>query len=294
MKPRVPNLTRRLTVLAALLLCAGGGLRATAVEYAPRLHQSEWRSKGSVLECRLSQRIPYFGEASFVQRAGERSVFELSSVQHLPPGQAALRAEAPPWRGDAPAQRIAMVDVRPGTQPIQLGESLASEMLARLFQGLNLVFGELPAASPRSRTSVGLAAVNFRAAYGKWLDCVGGLLPAGYAEASRTRIGFEGGGFELDDAARRRLDLVLKHIELAGDVSGIFVDGYSDAAGRRSANLELSKKRAEAVSNYLLNHGIAKEKITLRYHGSRYPVARGFSAAARAQNRRVTVRLERG
>ena len=97
----------------------------------------------------------------------------------------------------------------------------------------------------------------------------------------------------LDDAGRARLDVLLQHLSLTKDVKAIYIDGYSDDTGRRPQNLELSKQRAQGVVDYLVDKGADPKLITMRYFGSRYPVARGRSAAARAENRRVTVRVER-
>ena len=88
--------------------------------------------------------------------------------------------------------------------------------------------------------------------------------------------------------------MLLQHLSLVKDVKAIYVYGYSDDTGRKPQNLELSKQRAQAVVDYLVGKGVDAKLITMRYYGSRYPVARGRSAAARAENRRVTVRIERG
>ena len=280
------------TFALLLLACVSGS--GGALDFMPSPGKAEWKIKASSLECRLTQAIPYFGEATFRQGAGEAAQFRLSSNQRIWPGDARLSVEAPPWRTPIEPISLGAVPVRAGSTPIQLSGELADKLLSALFEGLSPVFGGIPSSTLRGTTSVGLAAVNFRPAYSDFRSCQAKLLPYSYADVQRTRIGYEGGGFELDSSARNRLDVLLEHMRLAKDVTAIFVDGYTDDTGRRTANLELSKKRAEAVTNYLLGHGIVKEMITMRYHGSRYPVARGQSASARAQNRRVTVRVERG
>ena len=47
------------------------------------------------------------------------------------------------------------------------------------------------------------------------------------------------------------------------------------------------------MQEYLQANGVPEAQITLRFHGERYPLVRNDSAAARAKNRRVTLRLER-
>jgi outer membrane protein OmpA-like peptidoglycan-associated protein len=269
-------------------------LPALALDFAPTLGQAEWRLDRSPLECRLTQPIPHFGEAVFEQRAGSSAQFLLSSTQRLLPGSARLRVEAPPWRHAVETQQLGSVTVQSGRTPVQLGGALAERILGALFEGLTPVFDELASHADDGPSSVRLAAINFRAAYRDYRECVGALLPSSFSQAARTRIGYAAGDYELGEIGRSRVDVVVQHLALAGDVKTIYVDGYTDDTGRPQANLELSKQRAQAVTDYLVKQGVPAEIITTRYHGSRFPVARGQSAAARAENRRVTVRLERG
>jgi sodium-type flagellar protein MotY len=275
--------------VAAVVLLAPG--LSVASEFIPSPGRANWKTSASSLECRLSQSIPFFGEASFRQQAGRAAEFLLHSPQRIGPGQADLRVETPPWRAVREPISLGPVPVRSSSTPVQLGEQLAGRLLSALFEGLSPVFRGISANTLSGSISVGLSAVRFRPALNAFRECQEGLLPVSYADVQRTRIGYQGGAFELDHSGRYQLDLMLQHMKLAKDVTAIFVDGYSDRTGRPAQNLELSKKRAEAVMNYLIANGVPAEIITMRYHGSRYPIARGSAAAA---NRRVTVRLERG
>lgn len=276
----------------ALLLAAQAA--AAADGYHVRFDRSEWRLQASALECRLWQNIPNFGDAVFTQKAGESAGFELASHRTMPAGDALIRIEAPAWRRNVDPGELGTVPVRNSRTPVTLGYELSEKLLSALDQGLNPVFDHLQADTLTGRASVGLAAANFKQAYTDYDDCRDRLIPATYADVSRTRVPYGAGGWEVSEEGMHLLDLVVRHIEADPSISHIFVDGYTDASGKRSTNLELSKKRAEAVVSYLVSNGIPLERITMRYHGSRYPVANGFSAAARAKNRRVTVRLERG
>jgi outer membrane protein OmpA-like peptidoglycan-associated protein len=269
-------------------------LPAFALDFAPALSQAEWHLQRSPLECRLSQPIPDFGEAVFRQAAGAPAQFTLSSTHRLLPGIARLRAESPPWRDPIKPQLLGHLTVRPGPTPVQVEEERAERILGVLLEGLIPVIDEFTALVAGGPSSVRLLAVNFRAAYRDYRECVGTLLPSSFSQAARTRLSYASGGYELDATARDRLDVLVRHVELAGDVKAVYVDGYTDDTGRRQANLELSRARAEAVTDYLVKQGVPAEIITTRYHGSRFPVAMGRSSAARAENRRVTVRLERG
>ncbi|MDB4807165.1 OmpA family protein [Pseudomonadales bacterium] len=60
-----------------------------------------------------------------------------------------------------------------------------------------------------------------------------------------------------------------------------------------SYNSELSRRRAEAVADYLASKGISRNQLTVRFHGERFPVSPNTSVAGKADNRRVTLRVER-
>lgn len=263
-------------------------------DFGARPDGAEWKLRRSSLECRLSQPIPFFGEAVFRKRAGESAEFLLSSTQRLQSGDARLALEAPPWRQKMSPIPLASVPVQAGPDPVRLSETVAERILEGLLEGLVPVFEHLPSLSRTGQSRVSLVPVNFRAAYGDYRDCLGGLLSSSLAQVSRTRISYPGGGYEVDDTGRARLDVLLQHLALVKDVKTIYVDGYSDDTGRRPQNLELSKQRAQAVVDYLVSRGVDPKLIKMAYYGSRYPVALGRSAAARAENRRVTVRIERG
>ena len=288
---RMNTWSLRLYAATSLLLCVAS---AQAMDFSARADAAEWKLRRSTLECRLSQPIPLFGEAVFRKRAGESPEFILSSNQRLLSGDARLSLEAPPWRQKMQPIPLASVPVQAGENPVRLSESVAERLLEGLMEGLVPVFEYLPSMSRTGHSRVSLVPVNFRTAYGDYRECLGGLLPSSFAQVSRTRINYPGGGYEVDDAGRAKLDVLLQHLSLVKDVKKIYIDGYSDDTGRRPQNLELSKQRAQAVVDYLVGKGIAPEIIQMRYYGSRFPVARGRSAAARAENRRVTVRIERG
>lgn len=64
--------------------------------------------------------------------------------------------------------------------------------------------------------------------------------------------------------------------------------GYTDGKGSEGYNIELSKKRAEAVRDYLLtNFKIDKDRITLHWYGKADPIASNQTPEGRAANRRV-------
>jgi len=69
------------------------------------------------------------------------------------------------------------------------------------------------------------------------------------------------------------------------------IEGHTDNRGSEDYNINLSQMRAESVKDFLVNNGVAPERITARGMGKDYPVATNSTSAGRQQNRRVEVTI---
>ena len=77
---------------------------------------------------------------------------------------------------------------------------------------------------------------------------------------------------------------------LAFDEPNVLIEGHTDSTGEKAMNDELSKRRAQAVREYLLANGILpKERIFAEGYGSRKPLAPNETEEGRAINRRIDV-----
>lgn len=65
------------------------------------------------------------------------------------------------------------------------------------------------------------------------------------------------------------------------------VAGFTDDVGDAAYNVDLSHRRAEAVEKYLIDHGIATERLSAKGYGEDYPIAPNDTPEGRAENRRV-------
>ena len=69
------------------------------------------------------------------------------------------------------------------------------------------------------------------------------------------------------------------------------IQGHTDNVGNPNDNLQLSQKRADAVKDYLVTHGVDQARMLAVGYGSTQPVADNRQAAGRAANRRVEFKL---
>lgn len=87
-------------------------------------------------------------------------------------------------------------------------------------------------------------------------------------------------------------DLMKEVVEFVGKHpdARLEVIGYTDSIGSEESNNKLSLARAKSVKKYLVDTGIAADRITVRGEGSANPVGDNKTIEGRAQNRRVEIR----
>lgn len=69
----------------------------------------------------------------------------------------------------------------------------------------------------------------------------------------------------------------------------IILGGHADERGTWEYNLALSEQRAKTIQKYLIDNGIAPERITIYAFGKDYPLKEGHDEASRSYNRRVDI-----
>jgi len=65
------------------------------------------------------------------------------------------------------------------------------------------------------------------------------------------------------------------------------VQGHTDNQGKPDYNMKLSQARAESVRKYLVDKGIAPNRLTAKGYGMTVPIATNDNEAGRSKNRRV-------
>ncbi|NJW53373.1 OmpA family protein [Salinimicrobium oceani] len=71
----------------------------------------------------------------------------------------------------------------------------------------------------------------------------------------------------------------------------ILVEGHTDSTGSDAYNLTLSKNRAQAVTNFLVNQGISPGRIDTKWYGEAQPKYDNTTVEGRSKNRRVELAI---
>lgn len=278
-------------VLSFCLVSMANALYAKT--YSAELDKSQWYLSSSIFECSLVHEIPQYGKGVFYHEAGEDLRFYTTTNNNpMKAGKAALVVEASSWKPGNVIQDLGYVNVVESDQPLSVSRRNATVMMQGLMSGMAPTFTRKAWYSDES-IRVSLNSINFNSIYNGYLDCVAGLLPVNFRQVEKTRVHFESDKSDLTEDDIKSLDMVVLYVLNDASVTSIYVDGHTDSTGRRIYNRRLSKARAEAVRDYLINNGLAADVIRTRYHGERYPVAKNNSNKNKKQNRRTTVRLVR-
>ena len=123
------------------------------------------------------------------------------------------------------------------------------------------------------------------AAPGKAKSAAGKALPLGRAD---LRVTFVTGSANLTEAGQRSAEkfaAALTNPLLDG--MRFTIEGHTDSVGTRESNIDLSRRRAQSVVDYLAGKGADRQRFDAVGYGFDKPVA-GLSAMA-AANRRVEV-----
>lgn len=115
-------------------------------------------------------------------------------------------------------------------------------------------------------------------------------------EPLSASVSFAEGGYDLERQAKVQLFEVLGTRQMKAG-GAIVLGGHSDAAGDDRGNLIASKQRAEAVRDWLTEHGVAETRITTIAFGEQNPLEPNANPdgtpnlPGRAANRRVDIMI---
>jgi outer membrane protein OmpA-like peptidoglycan-associated protein len=110
------------------------------------------------------------------------------------------------------------------------------------------------------------------------------------------KITFDSGILFDVNKATLRPPIEAELVELAAilnkyEDTNILLEGHTDSTGSDEYNLELSRKRAQSVSNFLAGQAVSPTRFTIMGYGESQPIAENATAEGRALNRRVEIAI---
>ena len=113
---------------------------------------------------------------------------------------------------------------------------------------------------------------------------------AGIAKHYSHEVYYRHNASSIPDYAKDRIDelasFMLEHKSIA-----ISLQGHSDLIGAEDANLALTQARVDAIRDYLIDKGVAAERITSQAYGEAYATVTAGDASNYVLDRRVAIEL---
>ncbi|GAA4311486.1 OmpA family protein [Pontixanthobacter gangjinensis] len=104
-----------------------------------------------------------------------------------------------------------------------------------------------------------------------------------------SSLAFQINSAEISDSYKDELRSVASVFQKYDDTN-ILIEGHTDDTGEEAYNMELSKKRAKAVSDFLVSQGVSSSRLTTKWYGESQPKYPN-DEANRAKNRRVELAI---
>ncbi|SRR5579883_3331727 len=103
---------------------------------------------------------------------------------------------------------------------------------------------------------------------------------------TRLLVFFEFDKADLQQSSSPELN---RAVELMKAIPTLRVEiaGYTDSIGTKAHNMDLSLRRANAVRDFLIQHGVSGARVTAKGYGTDSPIATNETEEGRAANRRV-------
>ena len=238
-----------------------------------RLEQGTLMLRGSLPDAGARDRI--------LDRA--RAAFGPAQVRVLDQLTIDGRIAAPPWVNHLPA-------VLPVLEQMQ---GVRSVMIDGRFLVLNGVVPSEQAKASVLRTVSPLRSLGLELEDHMTVAAPAAATPSLQARLNdllaRSQIEFDSNQASLTPRGRAALDRLIPVLTQTPQTS-IEIGGHTDGFGAPDYNKDLSRRRAEAVRDYLTAHGVTHELTAVGYGASK-PLATGVSRAALQRNRRIELRV---
>ena len=118
---------------------------------------------------------------------------------------------------------------------------------------------------------------------------IGGVVNA---QSQPFRIFFDWGKPDITRDGEAILGQVVSAYEQSHPAN-VYITAHTDRSGSTGYNLAASKRRAKAVMDYLVGHGIPANAIVLSAYGESQPIVPTEDGVREVQNRRAEISFSR-
>ncbi|WP_018880831.1 OmpA family protein [Thioalkalivibrio sp. ALE30] len=262
-----------------ILVLGVGVATAGAEPYSDPLERSDWQLVEDDATCRIEQTVRHGGVLRLDQRPGLVTAAFWQAPYAMPEDAAPrLRTGAPEWLRPATHAPLDLRLQARGARLFRVPQGMVQPLKARLLAGhdVRIDFPDGDGSVHFRGIRFALRAQDFRACRAGQAD------PAAAPEMAaldRWRVYFETASDRLNAEARAELEAAARALA-AEENPRVRVVGWTDATGPLALNRRLSRSRAEAVRDALVEAGVPARGIEIEAAGVD-PAAEGARPASR-------------
>ena len=101
-------------------------------------------------------------------------------------------------------------------------------------------------------------------------------------------VSFKSGSAVLLQPSIKPLEALLGELHEEPSLK-LIIEGFTDSTGSHQNNVELSRRRAQAVADWLVEHGIEPARLEVQGLGGLRPIADNSTPQGRTLNRRIEI-----
>lgn len=277
-------------VVFQVSLCALISHVAWGQTYASEPSDTAWATAVGPFACELTYAVKDYGRLTLSKKAGGAETARLQSNNAEKSLSNAVFLDTFPQTWQIRQVPVRVAEWQGIAGAISFSSSDWVAVSAQLQAGTRLMFSAKPASG--SVVRVIIDPKGFSESHKKYQSCIKELIPYTFNQLARLTLSYGEKATSLSDENKNQLQKVARYTKADPKVLGILVDSHSDKSGTAEENATAAKQQADWIVEYLVSQGVAADKITARSHADQFPIGNNKTAAGRAQNRRVTVRLE--
>lgn len=232
-------------------------------------YDARWHVHSSREMCRMKQQLPSYGYVEFRQGAVQPLEFTLY-VDNPPAGSGVVEVSANPpiWRHYVKARKLGRLELSDGKRAVVASSGWSRRLMLELKDGMQPVLHYWDAADASDDVEVFVSAIRFQQSLILFNKCLLQLRhDKNYKSVKRTVLHFNPDSSRFHKRNYAKLDEMLGTIKTDKRVHAINLEVYTMRDnGMQRYNFRLAVRRAQAVRDYLIKHGLNENKIFIKIH----------------------------
>jgi outer membrane protein OmpA-like peptidoglycan-associated protein len=226
-----------------------------------------WQVKSSNVMCRMSQQVPHYGFVEFRQGVAQPLEFAMY-VDQIPGGSGVVQVSSEParWQHFVKAKKLGVLELDTGDTAVTASAEWSRRLFMELEQGMQPVLRFWDAADASEDVEVYLSALEFRDSLDKFQTCLAQLLKYDFNQVKANVLHFNPDSSKMRKQTYAQLDEVLETAKVDKGVTEVNLEIYTSRDGLERYNFRLATRRAQAVRDYLIKHGIKEDIIFIKIH----------------------------